>query len=621
MVPSRAVTHASQLARRSTRHGPSIATLAGAVFLLAALVHGAALWNGFVEFDDPPYVTSNPHVQSVSWVNVRWAFAAFREGNWHPITWLSHMVDRGVFGLAPAGHHATSVLIHAANSALLFAVLSRLTGARWPSLLAAALFAVHPINVESVAWISQRKNVLSTFFWLATLHFYVSYVRRPVAARYAFVAGAFALGLMTKPMLVTLPCTLLLLDYWPLARLSRRAVVEKLPLFALAAASCVVTVAAQRSADAVTPIARLPLDARAANAAVSYVRYLAGAVWPAGLAAHYPLALPDGETAVGAPAIAATLLLVAITVIAFRMRRAAPGVLFGWLWYLGTLVPVIGLVQVGGQARADRYAYVPLIGVFVAAAWSVDAIVRRAGGAAKRRAVRAMRPRVAAGACAAVVAALALASARQIDYWRDTITLFERSLAVSPRNAFAHNNLGVARLAQGRIDDALAHYRAAIDADPSNAHAHSNLGQALLRRGDLSAAEPTLREAVRLAPRFAEAHHNLGLVLSQRGDIAGAISAQETALRVRPDYAGAHVALGSALDARGAPGDADAALAHLVEAVHIDPVDPIAHNNLGAAWASRGRIEEAIVHFREALRLSPGDESIRRNLDRALAAR
>lgn len=419
--------------------------------------YGRARWLGFV-FDDQQYILINRQVQNgLTLKGIAWAFTSFYAANWHPLTWISHMLDTSLFGHGPAGPHLVNVLLHAVNTVLLFHVLKRMTGALWRSAFVAALFGLHPLHVESVAWISERKDVLSTLFWMLTMLAYVRYVERPSVGRYFLVAAAMAVGLMAKPMLVTLPFALLLLDFWPLGRSVRGAgwklVVEKLPLFALSAASSVVTYFAQKTGAAMTEFEYLPFGARLANAVVSYVSYLWKTLFPRGLVVPYPYplgGLPAWQVAL------ASLALLALTILVIRSARVRPYLVTGWLWYLGTLVPVIGLVQVGAQAMADRYTYVPLIGVFIVAAWGIPDAVGRTSDTRRMRAL--------AWAAAAVLALLAVLTWRQVGFWRNNVTLFERTLAFTGENRVAEDNLLPGYRDEGQ-------YRAAIE-----------LGESIVRR-------------------------------------------------------------------------------------------------------------------------------------------
>jgi tetratricopeptide (TPR) repeat protein len=570
------------------------------VALVAFVAYIPALRNDFVNWDDDGYVTGNRHVQRLTAENLAWAFTTFHQSNWHPLTWVSHMVDCTLFGLDPAGHHATSVLLHAANAALLALVLFRMTKALAPSLLVAALFALHPLNVESVAWISERKNVLSTLFWILAVGAHARYAERPTRGRYATVAALLALGLLAKPMLVTLPLVLLLLDAWPLGRLSRRAVLEKVPLVALAAVSAVVTVAAQRAGDAVVSFDKSPLASRLANAAVSAVRYLAKAALPRGLSVQYPW--PGGPEAppLGAGVVlGAVALLVAATVLALRARARAPHLAVGWLWYLGTLVPVIGIVQVGAQAMADRYAYVPLIGVFIAVTWSLPW-------------ARAWPPpRGAAVVAAALLAALGALTVARERVWRDPETLWRTTLAGNPRSRVAHTNLGQWLLRQGKRDEAIAHFREALAIDLAHGPALVSLGAALEEGGLYDEAIARFRESIRHRPNDVVAHYNLGLTLNMKGETAAAEEALRAALVIDPNYTDASLLLGRIL---ADSGRLDEAAAQYASALRERPDDVRALFESALVEARAGRTAEAIRRYQEVIRLDPLHIGARYNL-------
>ncbi len=508
--------------------------LAAALALATLAVYAPAIGNGFVDYDDGMYVTANPRMRDgLTRDNVVWAFTTTEALNWHPLTWLSHLLDAELFGLEPAGHHATSVVLHALTAALLFLLLQRATGATAASLAAAALFAVHPLNVQSVAWVSERKNVLSTLFWLLAMGAYGAWVRRARAIGYAALLACAALALMAKAMAVTLPFTLLLLDVWPLRRgpLTRpRLWLEKLPLFAMAAGASWEAFKVQQEAGAVVHTEAIKLTARLNNAAWSYLAYLGDALWPSGLAAFYPH-LESGLPA-WRGALAAGVLL-AVTGALWRLRDRAQPQLVGWLWYLGTLVPVIGLVQVGTQAMADRYMYVPLIGIFVAVAWAVDALVRRG-----------TVPAAAALAAAGVaVVALAVVTVRQVGVWHDTVTLFEHTIRVEPRAWVAHYNLGNAYESMGRHADAVAEFRETIRLRPEFARAHNNLGNSLDALGRSAEAVPSYERAVQLKPDLVEAYNNLGIAYAQQGKREQGLTALRTATQLRPDFLEAHLNL------------------------------------------------------------------------------
>jgi Flp pilus assembly protein TadD len=555
------------------------AALAAALALFTAAAFLPVLRNGFIGVDDPDYVTGNPRVLAgPTPEGIAWAFTSVHSFNWHPLTWVSHMVDARVFGLAPAGHHATSLLLHAANAALLFWLLLASTGAAWRSLAVAALFAVHPLRVESVAWVAERKDVLSACLGLAALLAWVAWVRRPRPGRYAAALALFALGLLAKPMLVTLPFVLLLLDYWPLARwrsgapagaTARRLAVEKLPWFALAAASSVVTYRAQAATGAVRSLGDYPLWVRAANAPLAAAGYLRRELWPAGLAMPYPH--PGLGVDVRLALVAAVALAVA-TAAALALRRRRPAAAVGWLWFLGTLFPVLGLVQVAGQGLADRYTYLPLIGPVVGAVWLAADALRRAP-----------RARVAAGiGCALLCVALAALSWRQSGLWRDDLTLFRHAVAADPGNWMARTNLGAALVRAGRAGEALAQLETAVRDNPDYPDARYNLGVVLLRAGRPAPAATQFAEVLRRLPYDPDAHNNLGIALVESGRPAEAIAHYELALRVKPQ--GAEI-----------------------------------HNNLGVALWEAGRKRDAVAHYRRALELRPDFPEARRNLQDALA--
>ena len=522
--------------------------------------------NQFVAYDDGVYVAANPHVRDgLTAGSVAWAFAATENSNWHPVTWISHMLDVQLFGFDAGKHHRTSLLLHAANVVLLFLLLAHITGALWRPALAAALFAVHPLHVESVAWVAERKDVLSTSFWLLTTGAWLRWLDSRTVARYAAVLALFALGLMAKPMLVTLPFTLLLLDFWPLERTGARGLLnEKAPLFAMAALSCAATVAAQRAGGALQSLERFSFTERLANAIVSYAAYLGKAVWPVSLAVFYP----HPHLGLGAPVVlAAAAGLVAVTALALRSARSVPYAAFGWLWYLGTLVPVIGLVQVGEQGMADRYTYVPLIGIFVAFAWGAGALAERS---------RSSRPVVAAAAAGAIAACFVVTTA-QVRTWKNTETLFTHALAVTKDNWTAHNNLGGLLSDQGRLVAAVGHFQ----------------------------------EVVRIRPEFAEGHYNLALALDRSKRPEEAIAQYLDALRLNPGYAAAHYNVANALLHTGRLPEA---IEHYEASLRLHPVDAAAHNNLAIALNRSGRRDEAIAHYREALRIDPGFTAAAENL-------
>ncbi len=596
------------------------AAIAPGLAVVAVAVYARALLNPFVDLDDPDYVAVNAHVTAgPTPENLMWAFTSGHAANWHPLTWISHMADAALFGMRPWGHHLTSVLFHAANAALLFLVLASMTRAVWRSGFAAALFALHPLHVESVAWVAERKDVLSAFFGLLTLAAYAGYVRRPSVGRYIGTAACLALGLMAKPMLVTLPFVLVLLDVWPLGRASPPAprsapgvrplgtlFLEKTPFLLLAAASSAVTYAVQRAGGTVMNLDALPLKVRVMNALVATCIYASKTIWPTSLAIRYPFT-PGGE-----PAwkwMGAAVVLLSLTLIALRQLRRAPYLAVGWCWYLGMLVPVIGLIQVGSQSMADRYTYLPGIGLFVLIAWGVgDLLAPRLRGPG-------LRSIALPSAAILVLAALATMTYVQIGYWRSSLALFDHAFAVVPNNYLAVNDAGLALANDGRFEEALPRFRKALEIWPGYASARNNLGMALVHLGRTGEAEPYLREALRLKPELPMAHYFLGVILSGRGDLEQAMSHFRESIRLDPSLSLPRNQMGMILIRLGRP---DEAIPFLREAVRLAPAEPTAHSNLGTALARRGEIDEAILQFREAIRNRPEFPQAERSLGLAL---
>jgi protein O-mannosyl-transferase len=554
------------------------AVLAG----LTVIPYAQALRFEFVTWDDPVYVTGNPEVsQGLTLDGVKWAFATGEIANWQPLVTVSHMLDCELFGLDPAGHHAMSVALHVANTLVLFALLSSMTAAVAPSAWAAALFAVHPVNVEAVAWVSARKDVLSTLFGLLSMWAYAGYARRGGAGRYGLVALLLACGLMCKPMLVTVPVLLLLLDYWPLERpWSRRLLLEKVPLFGLSLASAVVTVFVQARAGGVDVPEPIPFGLRAANAAVSYARYLGKLFWPANLSVLYPHPnVPGGTPWLEGQILAALALLASISTVVLLSRRRY--LVVGWLWYLVALLPVSGIIPSGFEAMADRWAYVPLIGLFVAIAWAGAELATGRGPA--------VRLTVAAAALGVLVAATA-ASTRQAGYWRDSITLYEHSLRVAPDPPYLRYNLATALERAGRTDEAIQQYRRTIAVHPRYSNAHNNLGRALLAQGLIDDAIQECGEAVRLDPRNAQAHNNLGRGLELKGRLDEAVAQYREAIAVKPDYVLGQFNLARLLHAQG---QLDEAIAHYQEALRLQPDFAAAQQKLQGALQDRARLGRA----------------------------
>jgi len=608
--------------------------------LAVAAVFGQTLDYNFINYDDNQYVFRNTDVSSgLSARGVAWAFSQRHANNWHPLTWLSHMLDCQLYGLEPWGHHLTNVLLHAATAVVLFLVLQCMTGGLWPSALAAALFAVHPLRVESVAWVSERKDVLSGLFFVLCLGAYAGYVRRPGAwSRYLMLILLYVFGLMSKPILVTLPAVLLFLDFWPLGRFSHvsplplgegqgvraesdecanaltlalsrrerglaRLVLEKLPLIALSAAACLATIWAQ--SGAISGAEYVPLPWRIGNAVVSYAVYIGQMFYPVGLAVLYPhpgVHLPLWQAA------AAALVLTAITAASLVGRRRYPFLLAGWLWYLVMLLPVIGLIQVGRQAHADRYTYLPQIGLAVALAWTVAELVRLHPG----------WKRWLATVSTLWVIVMAIAAIRQTTYWRDSPTLWARALARGGANPTAHLNLGVAWANYDQLDSAIVELRLAIQEDPDFVKAHFGLGVVLEKQGKLDEAMAQYRRTIELDPEHPEAPNALGAALVGQGKVSEAIPLYRKAIELKPDFAEAHNNLGAALEAVGE--DEEAALCY-ERAIQLKSDYAEAHNNLGTLLGRRGQLDEAIDHFQRALQIDPSHPKAANNLRGAIKMR
>ncbi len=671
---------ASNASPESTRkHWATHPAFLCALLALAIFAAYYPIFHGqFVSYDDPDYVTDNAHVKAgLNAADVAWAFRTGHAGNWHPLTWLSHMLDVQLFQLNPAGHHLTSVLFHIANSLLLFLVMRKLTGTLWRSALVAGLFALHPLHVESVAWISERKDVLSAFFFMLTLLAYTGYVNGTKSAGrfswYLLSLIFFLLGLMSKPMLVTVPCVLLLLDYWPLARLRAKNLLwvflEKIPFFALSAGSCVATLVVQKEAE--QNLATLSVGARVGNCLVSYARYIFKLFWPFDLATPYPhpghWPLPD--------VLLAALLLVVITVAVLWLGRQFPFLPVGWFWFLGMLVPVIGIIQVGEQSMADRYTYLPYIGLFIIFVWAAAEFFSRLHV-----------PVMLVGATCGLLLVLCAVRARdQVHYWENSDLLYRHAFAVSKNNFIAYYNLGSYQDSLGRLDEAMTNYlkaaeiqphypdplnnigvifanrkqfaeaipyfEAAIHSKPDYTDAHANLANSYRELGKYEAAIPHYRAAIEKKPEDTSLLNGLGNALAGRGQFAEAIPFYETSLRVKPDQAAAHYDLGNAYfklrrldDAIGQyrlaieqkpdhaqalndlgialamRGNPDEAIIHLRKAVRVEPQNPTFALSLGKVLGGRGNFNEALPLFTEAVRLAPDNPDARNGLGSTLAA-
>jgi tetratricopeptide (TPR) repeat protein len=590
----------------------------------------------FVNYDDPDYV-SNSHVRGgLNPQSLTWAFTSIDDANWIPLTRISHLLDHQLFGSNSGPQHLTSVLLHAFSAVLLFWLLKRMTGARWPSAFVALVFALHPLHIESVAWVAERKDVLSTLLLFLTLWAYLNYIDRPTTSRYFLIALLFCAGILSKPMIVTFPLIALLLDLWPLRRFSAKSIREKLPLFGISLVAAIATYLVQQQGGSIATFDQVPVALRVANALVSYIAYLFQFVWPASLAVFYPY--PAGISPW--KPIGAALLLAGITAFTLRSFGRRRYLAVGWFWYLGTLLPVLGLIQAGLQSRADRYTYVPLIGISIMLAWGLaDLCVRWPR----------VKPAVAAlGVCACL--AWSYVTALNLGNWRDSVSLFRHAIQITSDNYIAYNNLGVALRQRGETAEALADFQVAVRIRPHDAEAQNNLGEALLAEGRMDEASPHILEALRGEPHSSEAHVNWATILNKRGQHDEAAAEYRAALQLDPDNAQAHCGLAVALmdlnryqeaipeleEAIGIKPDyadayynlgiafgslqrTDEAIAQFTETVRLQPDNPEAHFNLGTAFAAADRVSEAIPEFQTAVRLRPDYINARFNLGSALA--
>ena len=606
-------TRALHEARQQTRHDLWIA-LALAVATLA--VYAQVIGHQFITLDDDLYIRDNPIVaRGLTLSGIVWAFTTFHAANWHPLTWLSHMLDCQLFGLNAGGHLFVNALIHVANTLLLFLFLKRVTRTTWRSAIVAALFALHPLHVESVAWAAERKDTLSTFFGLLCLLAYARYVEKPSRKKYVLVAAWLFLGLMVKPMLVTWPFVLLLLDYWPLRRLEWRPadgikrfaqdwlplVREKLPLFCLIVPSMVVTYIAQAHGGAVAGLVIAPLSSRLANSLVSYANYLCMTVWPSGLAIYYPFSLagaPGWQLAV------AVVILAAITAIALREARRRPYLLIGWLWFLGTLVPVIGLVQIGGQAMADRYTYIPLIGLFVALVFGLADLAKT---------LSIGRVSIVTASTGTILALSSL-TVFQVGRWRDSETLFGYALSVTSDNLVVHCDLGVALAQQGKYAEAIPHFAEALRINPNHLRSLLNMGLALRKQGTPAEAAGFYQRALSVEPDSSRVHWQLGLARADQGKNDDALQHFGKAAELAPNNFELRMDFALALARQHKLSEATS---QLNEATRIRPDSAEAHNNLGLVLLTAGQPEQSLPHFSAALRLKPDLAAAQDNLTRA----
>jgi len=590
------------------------------LILLIVMIYGQVGSFDFVNWDDGLYVTENVYVQNgISKEGFIWAFTTSHAGNWHPITWLSHMLDCELYGLNPAGHHYTNIAFHIANTLFLFFILFRITGALWKSAFVAALFAIHPLHVESVAWVSERKDVLSTFFGLLMIGAYYRYIKAPDFKNYLLVILFLSLGLMSKPMLVSFPFVLLLLDFWPLKRIqfknnydlqSERSscyaskgifqlIVEKIPLFILAVIFCILTFIIQRSGGVMVPLEALPLKTRIANALISYVSYVLKAIWPHKLAYYYPYSM--GTFSVW-QICGATLLITSVILGAIYLSRQYPYVLVGLFWYFGTLVPVIGLVQVSSQAMADRYTYIPLIGLFIVIVWGVPDILKKGQYRKIFLCVSAI----------IILSALTTRAFFQTSHWKNSIALFENAVKTNEKNNHALNNLITALTNNGRYDEAFLYLNRALKMNPQKKDLRMNLANILFLMGKPDEAISQYREILQTDTKNADVHYNLAYVLSTRENLDEAVLLYKETLKIDPKYSKAHYNLGNIyLD----QGKITEAFMHYAEVIKLKPDYVQAYNKLGLIMFKQGKFNKAKVFFSKAIQIDPNYSEAHKNLE------
>jgi len=613
------------------------------LFLILAvfIVYGQAIHFDFNNYDDNLYVTENQQVQAGLTVKgLCWAFTTAHASNWHPLTWLSHMLDCELYGLNPMGHHWTNIQIHMANTLLLFFILFKMTGELWRSAFVAALFALHPLHVESVAWVAERKDLLCAFFWMLSIWAYLRYIIKPTTVRYMLLIIFFICGLMSKPMIVTLPFTLLLIDFWPLSRFTSPAhkepasycqtfiflVREKTLLFVLSAISSIITVIVQQHGKSIASLDFFPLSMRIANALISYLKYIEKMIWPVNLAVFYPY-----QKWPAAEVVVAGLLLLCMSAFVIWTSRRLPYLATGWLWYLGALVPAIGLVQAGLQSMADRYTYIPLIGLFIIVVWGIFDISSRW-----------RRQNILLFLLSSIIfISLMICTYSQVHHWKNSITLFTHALNVTRNNHIALCNMGQALDMQGQFDEAIPYYYKALEIKPNYVDVHNNIGVALARKGDVKNAINHYYRALQIDPDNAKAHNNLGAALSCRGNDKVAIYHYNEALRINSDYAGAYYNLGKIFVNQGKTENAilyfqkalqkdsdmtqalynlswivatseDEKLRNGIEAVNLaeklcklqNYTQPLSLDALAAAYAEAGRFKEAVLTAQKGLELA-----------------
>ena len=554
----------------------------------------------FVKYDDDIYVTDNANIQSgLNGESFRWAFTASYAGNWHPVTWLSHTLDYQLFDKWAGGHHLINVLLHIANTLLLFCILVRMTGAIWPSAFVAAAFALHPLHVESVAWVSERKDVLSTLFWMLTIWAYSRYVENSKLKWYPAAIVLFVLGLMSKPMLVTVPFVLLLLDYWPLQRkFSHKLLIEKIPFFICSFAFCVVTFLVQKSSGAMAGIEIFGPGVRINNAIVSYVSYIAKMIWPSGLAVLYPY---HGNELSETKVIVCGLVILVISICFIYQARRHRFLAVGWLWYFGTLVPVIGLVQVGSQTMADRYTYMTLTGLFIIIAWSAKEFVPK----------WRYRNIVLTLSAITVLAASAFVASRQVRYWKNSLTLFEHTLQITENNYIILGNYATCLSNTGRFDESVEEFNKLLRIKPNLAEAHNNFGNVLLKVDRVQEAIEHFKLAIKYKPNFAEAYYNMGNAMKKQGKLEDAISCYKQAIKIEQHLIDAYLNLAAVFNKLAR---FDETVETCKKALELEPNNATAHGHLGIGLAGAGKIDEAIKEFRIVLSAQPDDVEMHRNL-------
>jgi tetratricopeptide (TPR) repeat protein len=590
------------------KHSVMFVVLSIIVLLLA--VYWPVQNYGFVNYDDNLYVTDNHLIQSgITFQSLIHSFLYIQTGNWHPLTMLSHALDWQLYGYRSGGHHWTSVIIHIVNTILLFLLFKAMTGTLWRSALVAALFALHPINVESVAWVAERKNVLSTFFWILAMLFYVWYVKQPSWRRYLPVLISFALGLMSKPMLVTLPFALLLLDYWPLQRtqintqpeyqqtdargLSLKKirlfdlVLEKVPLFILAAISSYLTLSAQKAVKAIVDIQSFPFLYRLGNAVISYAVYIRKMFWPVDLAVFYPFNYSMSLWQV----ISSFLLIITVTFFASVYFRRFPYLLIGWLWYLGTLVPVIGIVQVGSQAMADRYAYIPFIGLFIMLSWGIFDILNKKVSVTLNIIIAIL-----------IIIGLTVITHRQVQYWENTLTLFSHAVAVTKNNAVAHSNVAGELLVQNKVDEAMVHCEKALLLSPNDYNTLVRVARGYSVCGESVKAINALRKAIQIHPEYIRAYDDLYVILIQVGKVKEALQEYRKAVNANKGNPDLYIKFGNVLAGQGYY---DEAIVQYKKALKLRPRDIDACNNIGVILMALGNNDESIGYFKEVIKINP----------------